>query len=350
MPEAILKGKINSRVTVMDVAKAAAVSYGVAADILREKSRYSYREETIARVQQAASELSYRPSRVAQALTTGRTHQIALCVPNFEASAVLQFIRAFYKQTRSGPYDLLITSYKALQEQSAAVDGILLCGFWPLQAAPSNAPVVIVSNSYPPNKELKNHDTVLVDSTASCNDVMKHLLARGARRILLVTGGPMVHPQEPRYEAYCAAMEKAELPVEILPFNVPEEGIREEVHSVLEKYFLENGFPDAVFCSNDDVAIGAYRALRAFGRQIPKETAVVGCDDIPESKDLSPALSSIHLPFDEIAECAWKSMMRRLREPDSRPQHHQFQSYLKVRGSSCCALEFSSKGENHVYR
>src|SRR5690606_27735470 len=98
------------------------------ADILREKTRYTYREDTIQRVQQAANVLSYRPSRVAQALTTGRTHQIALCLPTFGSSYVAKFIHSFDQLAQETSYDLLVSSHRALEQQDISVDGVLFYG------------------------------------------------------------------------------------------------------------------------------------------------------------------------------------------------------------------------------
>jgi len=337
MPETILKEATDGRVTVMDVARAAGVSYGVAADILREKTRYTYREETIARVKQTAGELSYRPSRVAQALTSGRTHQIALCLPNFGTSYTTQLIRAFDRQARDTPYDLLIVSHQAMERQDVTADGVLWHGSSHRGRGNSALPTIVFGTSFN-NVSREDYccDTVLVNLKEASIAVMKHYVEQGLQRILLVTSKSMLNSHEPRAVAYKEVMKKAGLLEEIVIFDAPrEEYIRERVQKQLQKYFLKKGFPDAMFCSNDDVAIAAYRVLREAGKSIPDQIAVSGCDDIEESQDLSPSLTSIHIPFDEMAAQSWKLLMQRLDKPNEPYQHYSFQADLVIRESSC---------------
>jgi len=130
-------------------------------------------------------------------------------------------------------------------------------------------------------------------------------------------------------------MKAAHLPCETLAFDFPnQQHLRINVKDLLQKYFSQNGFPDAIFCSNDDVAIGAYRALRELGRAIPQETAVLGCDDIEESQDLTPALSSIHIPVEEMTKRAWELLMQRMENPELPWQHIKVEAPLVLRQSS----------------
>jgi LacI family transcriptional regulator len=164
---------------------------------------------------------------------------------------------------------------------------------------------------------------------------MQHYLEQGCRRILFVSDRSMTQECEPRYAAYHTAMEAAALPIEILALELPrEEHIREQAHRQLREYFAAHGFPDALFCSNDDIAAGAYRALREAGQRIPQQTAVLGCDDLEISQDLSPPLTSIHIPFEEIAQRAWGLLQQRLQNPQRPTQHAELKATLRVRKSS----------------
>jgi len=336
MTKSTTDGKIRKRKTVVDVAAMADVSYGVAADILRSSSRYSYREETVSRVQQAAQKLGYRPNRMAQAMITGRTHQIALSLTSFGPSFINKFVRAFDYLIRDTPYDLLVTSHQALKHQDITADGLIYYGV-PGKIQVASALPTVALGVYYGKKEVDAipHDAVLMNMTSACNAAMQHYLDQKYKRILFVADESMMELWEPRYKAYCKAMKAAHLPCEMLPFNFPnEQHLRLSVKDLLQKYFSKNGFPDAIFCSNDDVAIGAYRALRELGRSIPQETAVLGCDDIEESQDLTPALSSIHIPVEEMTKRAWELLMQRMEKPDRPWQHVQVKAELILRPSS----------------
>jgi LacI family transcriptional regulator len=330
------EGKIRRRSTIVDVAREAEVSYGVAADILRASPRYSYRDETVSRVQQAAQELGYRPNRMAQAMITGRTHQIALSLTSFGPSFINKFVRAFDYLIRDTPYDLLVTSHQALKHQDITADGLIYYGVPGKIQVASSLPTVALGIYYG-KKEVDaiQHDAVLMNMTRACNGAMKHFLEQKYKRILFVADESMMQLWEPRYKAYCKAMKAAHLPCETLAFTFPtEQHLRNDVKDLLQKYFSQNGFPDAIFCSNDDVAMGAYRALRQLGRAIPQETAVLGCDDIEESQDLTPALSSIHIPVEEMTKRAWELLMRRMKNPELPWQHIRAEAQLILRQSS----------------
>jgi LacI family transcriptional regulator len=145
----------------------------------------------------------------------------------------------------------------------------------------------------------------------------------------------MMGNYEPRYRAYISEMRKAGLTAEMIVVKSPGDGnYRDSAQNTLQKYFQEKGFPDALFCSNDDIAIGAYRVLRQAGCRIPDDTAVLGCDDIEESKDHVPALTSIQFPCETICRCAWEMLTSRIENPALPPRTEKFNARLVVREST----------------
>jgi LacI family repressor for deo operon, udp, cdd, tsx, nupC, and nupG len=92
--------------------------------------------------------------------------------------------------------------------------------------------------------------------------------------------------------------------------------------------------PDAVFCYNDLLAIGAMRAVLQRGLHIPDDIAVVGFDDIEEARYAFPALTTIAPDKGELARCAVAQLFDRLKDPSAAPTSHQVGYSLKVRGST----------------
>jgi DNA-binding LacI/PurR family transcriptional regulator len=290
------------------------------------------------RILKEAEAQGYVPNRMARALVTGRTNQIALCFPVVTSPLAQDLSRQFQKLAHPTSYDLLTVSTEGARHHSGllAVDGAFFFGSAP-ENIPLHCPVVEIlldlrgtSAGFPPRQ-----DVILVNLEKASRAAINHLLERGARRIAYVSTPTAMNSCEPRYRAYSAALRKAGLPVEKITVNLPpDEFHRELTHQALEKYFSRQGFPDAIFCSNDEIAIGAYRALRQFGRRIPEETAVMGCHDYDEAPDHVPPLSSIRLPVNDICRCAWEMLTARIQNPALPPQQQLFDAQLIVRQSS----------------
>ncbi len=92
--------------------------------------------------------------------------------------------------------------------------------------------------------------------------------------------------------------------------------------------------PQAVFTSNDAMAVGVYHALFQEGLTIPHDVAVMGYDDIELARYLSPPLTTVHQPKDELGELAIDTLIHRLSDPDASPQTLVLTPELVIRGSA----------------
>lgn len=288
------------------------------------------------RILREAEVLGYVPNRMARALVTGRTHQIALL---FQFSTTLnnEMTRQFQKLLKPS-YDLLnISSMGQIHSPgNLAVDGAVFYGSIPKDLI-INYPVVemIVDLRGENAGEPPRQDLILMPIEEASRTALHHLLEQGCKRIAFVSTPAMMLPYDPRYRAYCSIMQKAGLPIEKITLESPEDGnYRYQAQEAMEKYFPEKGFPDALFCSNDDIAIGAYRVLRKMGRRIPHQTAVVGCDDIEESRDHVPALTTLQFPTEAICRSAWEMLRTRIENPALPPRMETFKARLEVREST----------------
>jgi LacI family transcriptional regulator len=299
----------------------------------------SVNEETQNRILSVAAELGYKANRAAQTLVTGRTNQIALCVPTLSNPYHSEFIRHFEAFARHTSYDLLIitTLDKKNRLSKLAVDGMLI-HHSSMSLPPDQifCPMVVLQSppSYSVLKTQKPFDQVLLDLSDASKAAMQHLLEQYPKRVAFVSFDGML-VNEPRYTAYEQAMRQANLPLEVILLNYSgKEALRPLSHKVLQEYFSKHGFPEVLFCCNDEVAIGAYRALRVMRREIPCETKVIGCDDISEIQDLYPALTSISHSWKEVCRSAWEMLMARIEQPDLPAKKISFQGQLVIRESS----------------
>jgi DNA-binding LacI/PurR family transcriptional regulator len=320
--------------TQKDIASKLGVSQRLVSYALSGQKRVS--ETTRQRILQEAKNLGYTPNRMARALVTGRTHQIALLF-QFSTSLNNEMTRQFQNLTKPA-YDLLSISAadQVRTPGELAVDGAVFYGSIPPEIITPYPVVEMVidlrgkSAGTPPRQ-----DMILMPIEEASRAAMQHLLEQKCKRIAFVSTPGMMMPFEPRYRAYCHVMKKAGLPIEKITLESPfDKNYRDNAQFAMEKYFPENGFPDALFCSNDDIAIGAYRVLRKMGRRIPEQTAVIGCDDIEESRDHVPALTSIQFPCEAICKCAWEMLTARIENPHLPPRMETFKAKLVKRDSS----------------
>jgi DNA-binding LacI/PurR family transcriptional regulator len=94
------------------------------------------------------------------------------------------------------------------------------------------------------------------------------------------------------------------------------------------------GLPDAIFCHNDEMALGAYRSLRLLGVRVPDEVALVGCDGIEDTEYLEVPLTTLRQPLEEMCRLACEFLQRRMAQPDIPVQSAVLLPQLVVRESS----------------
>jgi LacI family transcriptional regulator len=333
-------------VTQQDIAKRLGVSQRLVSYALNGHACVG--DEMRVRIKQEADALGYRPHRAAQALVTGRTHQIALCFRFLGSSFHTEVIRQFEILARDTPYDLLMLTLNPTDTNRTNVqftaDGTIFMGpaFFLRSKHMAQSvvrPVVAIQNQLrlPDGVETDDEefDRIEMHFETASQDVMEHLLAQGLRRIAYVAPFEMMGLPDLRYWAYRQAMEDAGLPLELITLPVQsEELIRQQSHLSLKEYFGEHGFPEALFCCNDDIGIGAYRALGELDRRVPEETAVIGFDDLDYAQYMHPPMSSVYMPVEEVCRRAWEMLMQRI-EGDTRPPHYEsFNAKLVIRKSS----------------
>lgn len=305
-----------------DVAARCGVSFQTTSKVLNGKGSVS--PATRARILHAAQELGYVPNLAARSLVVRRTQTIGMIVGSLGDQNLSRFIVGAEREARSQGYAVVIWSvasedgpdagnvFPALLERR--VDGILL-------AAPEleddaelgrvrDLSVPVVSIHHVPGGGVS---TVGSDHELGGYLATKHLLDRGHRTIATVIGVPARRVAQSRLRGYRRALEEAGLAFD--------EELVEGAGWQLGPAFtattrLLDRRPDitAVFAQNDLMAIGVLSALRGVGKRVPDDVAVIGYDDLPVAAYVSPALSTIRVPFAETGVRAMSALLRLLGE------------------------------------
>jgi LacI family transcriptional regulator len=261
------------------------------------------REDTMQRVMDVAGELQYVPHAGARSLSTRSTRTIGVVLPDLHGEFFSEVIRGIDLAARQAGFHLLLSGSHAdreemrevVQAMRGLIDGLIVMSPDLEPSAlvadlPSGIPVVML------NSRVGGHPSVTIDNSGGAKDVVRHLRSLGHRRISFI-GGPMHNADaEQRRRGYRGAMK--ELKLEALEYHgtfTEESGFEAgRVIAALKKR------PTAVFAANDAMAIGALSAFREAGLRIPEDLALVGFDDIPIARFLTPPLTTVKVPIAEL--------------------------------------------------
>lgn len=332
-------------VTLQEVAKAARVSVATVSRVLSGRGAELFAAPTRRRIEETAQRLGYRPNHTARALVTGRTGLVTLWSYHPYHAFFAMVMEEVQKQSRNHGYGLLVAdvAVREPEEPGPALgawpsDGILAmeCGQWAqavLKARPSpQTPVVSMGTNVIPKT-----DSVRVDMGKAFREATEHLLEQGCRRIAYcslafdeqsdVLATTFAEPRD----AYRKLMHERGLSEEWVGLELPTRGIARET---IASHIRKNGPPDAILCRNDDLAIGAYRALCDLGLAVGKDVLLVGCDGIQDTQFLHCPLSTIVLPVAEMCQQAWQFLETRMANPSAPRQQAVLEGKLVIRESS----------------
>lgn len=301
---------VPGRTPVMaDVARLAGVSLQTVSRVVNGLD--NLRPETRHKVEAAISQLGYRPNRAARSLVTRRSATIGVIGSRSGLWGPSTIHRSVQAAGRDAGYFVssvnlpafthheLTDAIEHLRDQH--VEGIVLIAAHDaaLEVAreqrDGGTPVVVVEGD-----EAQARWSVGVDQVAGGRMATEHLLAQGHRSVLHLAGPQAWNEARGRLAGWRAAMEAAGLPAPA-PYEgdwSPESGYR------LGLRIREERTATAVFCANDQMALGLVRALWEAGRSVPDDLSVVGFDDVPESAYFLPPLTTVRQDFPAVGRLA----------------------------------------------
>ncbi len=277
--------------TIKDVAKHARVSITSASYALNGNGTIS--EETRKRILDSAEKLNYHPNAFARNLKNSKTRTIGVFIVGFGG--------LFYEEILDGIHDIVLkTDYElivcpksqAIQKilTHRQVDGAIIFddrikSETILKLASHRFPIVVLDRYLESEFVLP----LLLDNQAGTREAFYHLYNHGARKIYFISGVWESFDNIERMNAFLAEADKNNLEVTCFKGNFTEIS----GYTIASEIIASHDLPDAVFCANDQMAIGFLRAMRENGLRAPQDIALVGFDDIQIAKYLQPALSTV---------------------------------------------------------
>ena len=286
------------------------------------------------RVLELAEELNHQPNQAARTLATGRSHIVALRLPGLDSPYNMRVLATLQRLTEAAGYDLVVKDSYASRPSQWPLDGcIALDPMTHEQSERNSQGIPEVALGCYAHQAAPDADYIGCDLFSGAQQAFDHLWDAGCRRIAFFSEKSLIREGEPRLLTYRSRTGQHGVKAEeiILPSQV-----RFQFSScqMLHGYIQEHGAPDGLLCLNDDVAMGACRALRKLGLDVPSQVKVVGCDGTAEAGDHEPPLSTVEFPYEEMCHRAWKALLNRIEHPDVEPQRSLLQPSFIIRASS----------------
>lgn len=172
-------------------------------------------------------------------------------------------------------------------------------------------------------------DQIVSDGYTAARSSVEHLFHTGHSKILYV--GEIDHEQ--RYHGYVDAMKTAGVE-DVTALTFPTSLTPHGGYSAANR-ILDSGIEfTAIFCANDDTAMGSIKALKERGISIPNDVSVIGVGDIELARYFSPMLSTVHIPIRELGQQAAKTIIDRIENNHHLPMKIELPSSLIIRESS----------------
>ncbi|MER5616229.1 MULTISPECIES: LacI family DNA-binding transcriptional regulator [unclassified Streptomyces] len=344
--------------TVYDVAERSGVSIATVSRVYRTPD--SVRAQTRERVLEAARQLGYVPSGNARGLASRTTGVLGLCFPDYadpdaEADAEAdsdaddavmlysdQIIRGMERAARRHGYALLIAASleggpeSLVAKVAGRVDGFaVLAQTVPtedLEVISRRLPVVMIAGP----REIDHLDHIVVANADGERELARHLIEDHGLRRLAFVGGEVESPDaEARFLGFQQACRDAGLPVPDAPDLRAEMMTQAEGARAAEALLDRDGErPQGVLFANDQMAVGALRALERRGVRVPEDIAVTGFDGIPLSRIVRPSLTTVRQPIRQLGEQAVELLVQRLGDSGSEPVSLMLPVSL-IRRASC---------------
>lgn len=296
--------------SIKDVAKLAGVSVATVSRSINSPDLVS--DSTRLRVEEAVRTTGYQPNSLAQSFRRGRTDIVTVVMPSIGdpfAAGVMRGIQAaalekgyaVYIEERplqtmtSDEFDALLGSRQS--------DGLILIASIPSEGVRvltaenrTTLPVVMACEAPP---ELAAMPRVHIDNFAAAREATEHLISHGHQRIAMIYGIGNSPLTIARVRGFRAAMASAELEI---PNAWLLEGFRTLAggRSAARSLLSGDDRPTAVFCGNDDMALGCLFEMRKMGLQVPEDLSVMGFDDIQFAEIADPPLTTVSQPVEEI--------------------------------------------------
>ena len=343
-------------IRLQDVAARAGVSVKTVSNVVHGHPHVS--PATRGKVEDALAELEYRPNLSARSLRRGRSEVVALAVPRLDTPYFAELASATVSAAAERGWTVLVDQTDGVADREREVlagvrghliDGLVLSPMAldaaDVRSAPHTIPLVLLGERI--TNAAAHH--LAVDNVAAARAATEHLLDSGRRRVAAIgcqaerLSASGVAPL--RQEGYRSALQQRGVGVDPRWMPLVQRYGRPEGAAAMRSLLDLDEPPDAVFCFNDVLALGALHELARRGIRVPEDVAVMGFDDIEEGRFSSPTLSTISQDKLRIARTAVELLAERIGSRSAEPARDVTVPFeLLARQSTCAVVRRTGSG------
>jgi DNA-binding LacI/PurR family transcriptional regulator len=320
-----------------DVARLAGVSHQTVSRVVNDHP--NVRPQTRDNVLAAISKLAYRPNAAARTLVTRRTHTLGVISCDTDLFGPASMLYGI-EQAAAGSYFVSIASLPAIDHGAAldAVERLLGQGVEGVIVIAPSISAVAALGGMPPEVPLVAVGcgtsaplaSVAVDNIAGARSATEYLLSLGHRSVHFVSGPQTSLDGRERAIGWQQALAAAGLtPPPALTGDWSSRSGYE-----LGRRLAAQPDVTAVFCANDQMALGVLRAMAEHGRPVPDDVSVVGFDDLPEAAYFCPPLTTVRQDFDELGRRALRLLVEKIAGASADGPQRPVSTELIVRASA----------------
>jgi LacI family transcriptional regulator len=333
----------SRRTTMADVAREAGVSLQTVSRAINSKGEIN--EETKKAILEIADRMGFRPSGIARSLATHRTTTIGLVVIDITNPFFSGVARGVENVAYSHSYNIFLcnTDEDIDREKSALnsllekqVDGLILCSSRLKQAdlvrcIEEFSYVILINRNL--EKHIGGVATITTDNALGAEMAVNHLISRGHKKIALLAGPQRSWTGKNRLQGFQTGLRKhgLESDPKLILYCEPDTQCGFQTTSQLLK---NRSDVTAILAYNDLVAVGALQACHHLKRAVPDEIAIIGFDDIPLASLVTPSLTTIRIPKQEIGESAMRTLITIMEDKTLTSPSITFKPELILRSSA----------------
>jgi LacI family repressor for deo operon, udp, cdd, tsx, nupC, and nupG len=303
---------------IRDVSKAAGVSVATVSRALRNPEKVA--EDTRARVLEAVRAVDYRPNMMARNFRSRQAFAVVVLAPDIANPFFARVVRGIEQVAQKGGYAVLLGDTQGRPDReaeylnlvrSSQADGVIqlsaridpqaLARLWREGETPA-----IVNACECADTDFCSR--VRIDNIAAARAMSDHLISLGHRRIGVVTGPPASPLTRDRLVGYRQALEAAGI-VHDPALTVEGDFSLQSGQDAVPRFLKAADRPSAIFCFNDEMAIGAIRGLKTAGLSTPTDMSVAGFDDIDFARFADPPLTTVAQPMEELGRVAMSALL-----------------------------------------
>ncbi|MBF0528703.1 MAG: LacI family DNA-binding transcriptional regulator [Deltaproteobacteria bacterium] len=344
--------KKKSRATIKDIAAAINLSYATVSRALNDHPKIS--QSTKALVNETAEKLGYYPNFFAKSLAKKKSNLIGLLVYDFQNTFYPELTKAIQDSAEElGYWVIQANTDDQLRKTESLVNSMISTGVEGIIFASVRLDDTVVERlierQFPvvmANRRLGREvgDYVVMDNRYGAFLAVDHLIDFNYRRIAMIKGPDYVSTGIERFQGYLDALEK--------------NGIAKDDGLIIDGFFNEeSGYqatrrlmrlekpPEAIFCADDEIALGSLRALDEMHLVVPNDVAMVGFDDSHLSSHPRLQLTTVKQDVKKIGQLVTDLLIRRIDDPVKSNERIILQPNLIIRQSSGFAIRNRKKAE-----